>query len=430
MTTLDMIDRRYALVRQAADGRTLVHEAKRWLDWLTSDPMTSFYARELEREDRAAEEQEQDSALVLMKQAEEPARALADVVASQDAGLARCRDIIAGALAGGSDNETLVHSVGTVDKLLRGCAGRLRGVEKGSSVDAVCDAVEVFHEHAEQLLQSRAHRTEVSPGAALRSIIDTCRGVCLEPVRTPRAMTDRHERETARDLVRLTAESAQRIQAFRAALDRVHTEIACRVGTSLSHRSLVARFKMRCSWYDGPRLRASLLTRGDKRTGKPKLIREKEGALVEKLARYLFDNGVWAFLKARIPPHEFDLLAPGAHPLLVEGKAYTGYARKELVDGIAQLHAYMTRIEGTPLSVREAYYVLFRLDGPIYELPEAITINRYRIHTHTVDLGEARSSGRRQPKPIVIPPDQLLGAIERRRPRNDRQAGRRVRDRQ
>jgi len=106
-----------------------------------------------------------------------------------------------------------------------------------------------------------------------------------------------------------------------------------------------------------------------------------------------------------------DLLGAVGRPLLVEGKAHKSDARGDIVHGIGQLHAYMTTLEGTPLHVKEGHYVVFRLGGPIYELPAVVETNRFRIYPHTIDLGDSGDSGRLQPKPEVIILTELLAAV-------------------
>jgi hypothetical protein len=56
--------------------------------------------------------------------------------------------------------------------------------------------------------------------------------------------------------------------------------------------------------------------------------------------------------------------------------------------------------------------IVFRLGGPIYELPSEIPTNRFTIRTVLIDLGSSTESGRRQPKPVIINLTEVMEAIE------------------
>jgi hypothetical protein len=45
--------------------------------------------------------------------------------------------------------------------------------------------------------------------------------------------------------------------------------------------------------------------------------------------------------------------------------------KRELIDGTARLHVYLSNLEGYK-SIREAYYVSYRLADPSYVFPETI----------------------------------------------------------
>jgi hypothetical protein len=89
--------------------------------------------------------------------------------------------------------------------------------------------------------------------------------------------------------------------------------------------------------------------------------------------------------------HEVDLLELDAkHPMFIEAKAYKdSRAKGEIVSGIGQLHAYLSSYEAHR-NIFEAFYVIFRLAGPIYELPRIIRTNRFTIYPVLIDLGLSR----------------------------------------
>ena len=79
--------------------------------------------------------------------------------------------------------------------------------------------------------------------------------------------------------------------------------------------------------------------------------------------------------------------------------------------GVAQLHSYLNGLEADNLQIQEAYYVIYRHGGPLYDLPREISTNRHTIYPITIDLGLSEESGRRQPRPIEIAREEFFQAI-------------------
>lgn len=168
-------------------------------------------------------------------------------------------------------------------------------------------------------------------------------------------------------------------------------------------------------WYDKVRTRSLLLDEDGN------LIREKENTLVKEMARYLFDNGYPVLFHIRTENLETDLMDPSQkYPLLIEGKAYSSNsAKSDLIQGIAQLHAYMNTFETTHYYIPEAYFVVFRISGPVYDFPKEILTNRYRIIPVIIDLGDSSVSGsRQQNQPIFIKHEDIIHEIKKEKEEN------------
>lgn len=146
---------------------------------------------------------------------------------------------------------------------------------------------------------------------------------------------------------------------------------------------------------------------------KGKFVRNREDILTRDLALYLCDHGVTVLYKIKLGKHEVDLLELDAkHPMFIEAKAYIKETPKgDLVSGIGQLHAYLSSYEAHR-NISEAFYVIFRLSGPIYEFPRSIRTNRFTIYPVLIDLGLSSESGRRQPKPVIISEEEVLSIIK------------------
>jgi hypothetical protein len=99
--------------------------------------------------------------------------------------------------------------------------------------------------------------------------------------------------------------------------------------------------------------------------------------------------------------------------MFVEAKAYKDSdAKTDVIAGVSQLHAYLSTYEAHK-QITNAYYIVYRLGGPDYELPRQIQTNRFTIYPMLVDLGVSEESGRRQPQPIIISESELMEGINR-----------------
>lgn len=178
----------------------------------------------------------------------------------------------------------------------------------------------------------------------------------------------------------------------RVLLRRFYERVRTDFGTHLAHDELIQRYKARCMFYD----RERVIALANDAAG------HREDALTRDMALYLFDNGLSTFYRALQGVHEYDLISP---TIAIEAKIYRDNRhRRYLVNGVSQLHAYMNGLEADTNNFRELYFVVFRLDGPLYDWPEKIEMNRWTIYLVTIDLGSSEVSGSRQSrvKPITV----------------------------
>jgi hypothetical protein len=173
-------------------------------------------------------------------------------------------------------------------------------------------------------------------------------------------------------------------------LRRVYEAVRQEIGTTRLHFQLLDRYRTRCHWYNQEYLMKQVLN------GAGRFVRDREDILTRDLALYLYDHGVTVLYKTKLGKHEVDLLELDAkHPMFIEAKAYKdGSAKRELVSGIGQLHSYLSSY-AAHRNISEAFYVIYRLGGPIYELPRVIRTNRFTIYPVLIDLGLSSESGRR-----------------------------------
>lgn len=191
-------------------------------------------------------------------------------------------------------------------------------------------------------------------------------------------------------------------------LKRVYEGIRQEIGTTRLQLELLDRYRIRCQWYNLDELRRRVID------AEGKFVRNREDILTRDLSLYLYDQGVTAIYRPRFGKHEFDLLELDAmEPMFVEAKAYKDSdARADIIAGISQLHAYLSAYEAHKQTTN-AYYVVYRLGGPNYELPRQIQTSRFTIYSLLIDLGTSEQSGRRQPQPVIISVTELMEGINK-----------------
>ncbi len=193
---------------------------------------------------------------------------------------------------------------------------------------------------------------------------------------------------------------------------RIYEAVRQEISTALLHRQILNRYKTRCMWYDFEEM-WNLVS-----DPKGNFVSDREKKMTLHLARFLFDNGVSVIYRMRAGQHEMDMVDPDAtKPLLIEAKVYKDSGtREEIIEGIAQLHSYLNNLSASK-DINEAYYVVYRFGGPLYELPEEIPTNRFLLSTILIDVGKSRESGSRQPKPVIISKDEIVRKFEKPRKR-------------
>ena len=184
-------------------------------------------------------------------------------------------------------------------------------------------------------------------------------------------------------------------------LRRAYEGLRAEIGSFLIHSQIVQRYKARCTWYDRQRLE-SLISANQG---------NEEDALTQDLALYLFDNGISTLYRVRRGVHEYDLIGEQTKSrIFIEVKVYK--ESKDLKKGIAQLHSYLNGLEADNLFTEEVYYIVYRLGGPLYDLPQSIPTNRRIFYPLIIDLGSSSESGSRQPKPIYIEQKEFFMALD------------------
>ena len=113
--------------------------------------------------------------------------------------------------------------------------------------------------------------------------------------------------------------------------------------------------------------------------------------------------------RSKFGKHELDLFDPSlTSPIFVEVKVYrNSNARGIILNGFFQIHSYLNNI-GDRYPIREAFYIIYRLGGPLYDLPKQVSYNNFTITTFIIDLAKSKVSGSRQPKPVVIDLEDIL----------------------
>lgn len=254
-----------------------------------------------------------------------------------------------------------------------------------------------------------------SPGQALVNMRDLAGRLNREPVQ----YTSVHEQHKVRSIVdvmgfgyldeilyRSDPDARQLEQIVRSL--REYTRVAYEgiretVGRLGARMQVAHRFATRCTRYDSDRVRQIGCEGG-------------EVELTRYLALYLYDQGLPVVTRMRLGAHEMDIADPVAGRILVEAKVCRptdspAVVYAHLVQGVAQVHSYLNNFAAA-WGTREAYLAIFRLGGPLADLPEVIRTPRFSIYPVIIDVGEAIDSGSKQPKPVMISEDNVFAVIE------------------
>ncbi|MCG7377362.1 hypothetical protein MH215_10175 [Paenibacillus sp. ACRSA] len=188
---------------------------------------------------------------------------------------------------------------------------------------------------------------------------------------------------------------------------RIIHKIKIKIHENLSISQVIENFKTRCMWYDKERIRGRIHQDGQRK-------RNCEDILMREMALYLFDNGHPVISRIQTENLQTDLMDLSSQiSVLIECKVYHQNSKSNLIQGFAQLHAYLNNFENSHFRITTAYYVIFRINGPIFDLPLRITTNRYSIIPIIIDLGESRVSGSKQSNnPIKIEEKEFIESLE------------------
>jgi len=308
--------------------------------------------------------------------------------------------------------------------------------EKGNKTKEIDEQIWIEHknlqEHHEHTQLDWINYCRVSPGSTLIEFSNMCKEINPEP-KNYSSMEDFFEKwasiddleshwhygSRVRDAVyglvskydnyRSSSFSEERIQEWisklKEGITRIYEYLRVEIGLKLLPSQLIHRYKLRSQWYNKEYLWS---LNGSDKKGKKK---RTEHILTQDLAKYLFDQGITVFYRLKAGQHEFDLLEDAKSPIFVEVKICKDSGSKNrLIQGIAELHAYLNNVKSLR-RIKNAYYVIFRLAGPIYEFPEMIPTNQFSIYPILIDIGESKVSGSRQPKPIIIKREEIFAKI-------------------
>lgn len=194
------------------------------------------------------------------------------------------------------------------------------------------------------------------------------------------------------------------VAAMRNAAQRLGLELRGRIGTTRSRIALIERYKARCEWHDRDRLRALAAEASGQR----------ENALRDDLALYLFDQGLNPISEARLGERSrADIFDPDPRSsFYLEAKQYD-----KGTSPIAALRAAFTQaldtaaaLAGSGHEAEEAFIVVFRLGGSRLALPrEPIPFDGLKWHLRLINIAppeEDASKNREAPRHVS--PEELL----------------------
>lgn len=291
---------------------------------------------------------------------------------------------------------------------------RIQGLEEATRATDDCqrllnDVIFAKQTREHMLTQVRL-REPTQAYSALKWLVDASAALNPEPIRVDsiqervRIMMSRHPGDAtwAMGIRKVAFEGApfpSDVEAdLRQALTRLYHHLRLGINQHRTWDALIRRYKQRSEWYDRGRLRA--LSAQTERA---------EDALSDDLALFIFDHGLPVLVRHSFGGHIPDHAGPEDAGLLIEAKAYHKAYRGELVSGLGQLVSYMQTLAGTKFAARVAYYVVFRLDGPLYLFDEEIRVGAVVIHPIVVDVGSGGGRARRKVDPISA--DEVLSKM-------------------
>lgn len=208
------------------------------------------------------------------------------------------------------------------------------------------------------------------------------------------------------------AEGLNRVaDGVRQALQRLLHGLRLRIGTVRSVNAVFERFKNRCEMHDRDRLRDLASLRDAARNNGSLGRTRAEQALTVELARYLFDQGLNPLTEVPVGVHRADVVEPDR--LYVEAKQYSRQnPRSYLLQGTRQVFEMMGRLQASRYRLSEAFFVVFRLAGPLCVFPQEVRFEGWTLRPFVVDLAPAKVSGSRAVRRLQFTEQEIrLGAI-------------------
>jgi hypothetical protein len=174
--------------------------------------------------------------------------------------------------------------------------------------------------------------------------------------------------------------------------ERTYEALRARIGSQLSHRGVVERFRARCQIYRASELRDLAVNSAT-----------PEDDLALQLAYHLFDQGFNPLVKPLVGGLQPDLLDPSVTPwtMYVEAKQYgrTGRSgRRAVISASRQIWDTLGRLRGSGYDVHEAFLVVFRLGGPRLALPDAVEAEGVTLWPLLVSSAAEKCTGFRSRK--------------------------------
>jgi hypothetical protein len=202
------------------------------------------------------------------------------------------------------------------------------------------------------------------------------------------------------------------VRDMRRAAQRIYHGLRLLLGTRRSVQVVFERFKTRCEWHDRERLRALAME-------KPKAVRaarsrprQIEQRLKNELALYLFDQGLNPLLEVPVGANRSDFFEPSRFYL--EAKQYSEASPKhKLLKGVSQTYELMASLRGSQHDPHEAYYVVFRLGGPLVQMDDEVSFAGLTLRTMVIDLAPAISSGSRSVGHLFITAKEMQEHLRR-----------------
>ncbi len=197
-----------------------------------------------------------------------------------------------------------------------------------------------------------------------------------------------------------TPRDAAVLEMMRTEARRLYEEMRRRLLYGRSYRALVLRFAQWVQLYQRDELYKLAL----------KSPRKVEDVLTQQLARFLFEAGLDPLTKANVGTTQPDVLDPTARwTFYVEAKQYGKKSpRSVIVPAFRQVADTLLRLRGLPNGVREAFLVVFRVAGPLAEMPQQVAFDGVRIWPILVDLAPPTETGSSQKHhPVTISADDL-----------------------